>query len=65
MLVITRKEEQRVMIGDDIVVTVLEIRGNNVRLGFEGPSEVSIHREEVWLEIHKGEPRDAGLSDGE
>ena len=47
MLVFSRKHGQQVMIGRDIVVTVLGVRNGRVKLGFTGPSEVPIHREEL------------------
>lgn len=47
MLVLTRKESQRIYIGNDIVVTVAEIRGNKVRLAIEAPRHMSVDREEV------------------
>jgi carbon storage regulator len=48
MLVLSRKKNERIMIGEDIEVTVIEIRGDRVKLGFVGPNEVPIHREEVY-----------------
>jgi len=53
MLVLTRKNNQRIMIGNDIAVTVLECRGDRVRLGIAAPIEVPVHREELLI----GEPR--------
>lgn len=47
MLVLTRRTDQRIVIGDDIVVTVLEVKGDSVRLGIEAPRSVTVHREEV------------------
>ena len=47
MLVLTRKREQRIVIGDNIVIKVLAIHGGRVRLGIEAPAEVSIKREEL------------------
>jgi carbon storage regulator len=51
MLVLSRKKDQRVIIGENIEVTVIEIRGDRVKLGFVGPQEVPIHREEVFRRI--------------
>ena len=48
MLVLTRKEQEAIMIGDSIVVRVLEVRGDQVRLGIEAPRDVVVHREEVF-----------------
>lgn len=52
MLVLTRKLNQSIMIGDDIVITVLEISGSQIRLGIDAPRNVAVHREEVWLDAH-------------
>jgi carbon storage regulator len=51
MLVLTRKDKQSIMIGDDIEVTVLSNDGTKVRLGIQAPSDVSVHRTEIYLEI--------------
>jgi carbon storage regulator len=51
MLVLTRRAGESVMIGDDIVITVLEARGDVIRLGIEAPRDVQVHREEVWREL--------------
>ncbi len=51
MLVLSRKQNERIIIGDQIAVTVVEIRGDRVKLGFVGPHEVPIHREEVFRRI--------------
>lgn len=51
MLVITRKSGERLCLGDDIVISVLEISGSNVRLGIEAPAEVPIYRHELWVAI--------------
>ena len=51
MLILSRKPGERVIIGHEIQITVLEIRGSRVKLGFHGPAEVPIHREEVHQEI--------------
>lgn len=58
MLVLSRKRNERVVIGDDVEVFVVEIRGHLVRLGFCAPKEVPIHRREVYDAIQKG-PDDA------
>jgi len=51
MLVLSRRLEETLIIGDDIKITVLGISGNQVRLGIAAPKEVSVHREEVYLRI--------------
>jgi len=51
MLVLTRRAGESVMIGDDIVITVLEARGDVIRLGIQAPRDIQVHREEVWREL--------------
>lgn len=51
MLVLTRKRNERIMIGDDIVITVAEIKYDKIRIGIEAPSNIPIHREEVYKKI--------------
>ncbi len=63
MLVLTRRANQSIIIGNDIIVTVLEIRGDQVRLGITAPRSVSVHREEVYAEIQR-ENREAALRAG-
>ena len=51
MLVLTRRAGESVMIGDDVVVTVLEARGDVIRIGIQAPRDVQVHREEVYQEL--------------
>ena len=51
MLVLSRKQDEKIMIGDDITLMVISIQGDKVRLGIDAPKEVSIHREEVYKAI--------------
>lgn len=53
MLVLSRKKNEKIVIGDNIVVMVVEVRGDKVRLGIEAPKEVSVHREEVYDAIQR------------
>lgn len=53
MLILTRKAGESVMVGDDIVVTVLEVRGDSVRLGVRAPRSVPVHREEVFEQVQR------------
>ncbi len=53
MLVLSRRLDETLIIGDDIKITVLGISGNQVRLGIAAPKEVSVHREEVYLRIQQ------------
>lgn len=53
MLILTRKSGERITIGDQIRVTVLEIRGKQVRLGIEAPPDTMVHREEIFQRIQR------------
>ena len=62
MLVLSRRHSESIRIGNDITVTVLAVRGNQVRLGILAPEDVSIHREEIYYRI-KGYVADSSQSD--
>ncbi|MEI6569960.1 MAG: carbon storage regulator CsrA [Actinomycetes bacterium] len=51
MLVLTRKEQEAIMIGETIIVRVLEVNGDQVRIGIEAPQHIAVHREEVFQAI--------------
>ena len=51
MLVLTRRLNESVRIGDDVEVTVIEVRGDQVRLGIAAPRGITVHRKEIWLQI--------------
>jgi carbon storage regulator len=53
MLVLSRHRDESIMIGDDIVVTIVDIRGDKVRLGIEAPNDVPVHRQEVYEAIQR------------
>ena len=53
MLVLSRQRDQSIVIGDDVVVTIVDVRGDKVRLGIEAPSEVPVHRQEVYDAIQR------------
>ena len=58
MLILTRKTSETLMIGNDITVTVLGVKGNQVRIGVNAPKSVEVHREEIYQRIQaSGEPR--------
>ena len=58
MLVLSRKRDESIVIDGDITITVVEIRGDKVRLGIDAPKDVGVYRSEVWESIQdsKGEP---------
>jgi carbon storage regulator len=53
MLILTRRPGERVVIGDEVLVTVMGVSGHTVRLGIEAPSGVPIYREEIWLAVRE------------
>ena len=60
MLILSRRKEESIMIGDDIEVKIVGIRGRNVRLGIEAPHQVSVHRREVYVRIARN-PQAGGV----
>ena len=55
MLILTRQIGESIMIGDDVIITVLGIRGGQVRIGIDAPGDVPVHREEIYDRIQKEE----------
>jgi carbon storage regulator len=62
MLVLTRKANQSVMIGDEVEVTVLAVMGDKVRLGIQAPREIPVFRDEVYLEMNGPTVTTSGLN---
>jgi carbon storage regulator len=63
VLVLTRRPGESLMVGDDVVVTVLDVRGDVVRLGIKAPRSIQVHREEVYRELQKANREAASPSD--
>jgi carbon storage regulator len=61
MLILTRKKQQSVRIGENIVVTVLDVKGDQVRLGFEAPREVTVLRQEVYEAVKESNEQAASM----
>ena len=53
MLVLSRQRDESIMIGDKVVITIVDIRGDKVRLGIEAPEEIPVHRQEVYEAIKR------------
>ena len=65
MLVLSRHRDESIMIGDDVVVTIVDIRGDKVRLGIEAPQEIPVHRQEVYEAIKRENRKASGLPTSE
>ncbi len=67
MLVLSRQRDESIIIGDNIVLTVVDIRGDKVRLGIDAPKEIPVHRQEVYEAIQRENRRAAeqNTDDGE
>ena len=64
MLILTRRAGESLMIGDDVTVTVLEVKGSQVRIGINAPKDVAVHREEIYQRI-KDEKNTGGGDDND
>jgi carbon storage regulator len=58
MLVLSREKDESIMIGDNVEITIVDVRGNKVRLGINAPREVAVHRKEIYLAIQKEKLQD-------
>lgn len=53
MLILTRRVGEKLIIGDDVIVTILSLKGNQIRIGIDAPREIKVHRQEVYERIQK------------
>ena len=60
MLILTRRTNERIMIGDDVTLEILSIRGNQVRLGIDAPKEVAVNREEIHIRKNNNQDENRG-----
>jgi carbon storage regulator len=65
VLILTRRVGENVIVGDDIVISVIEVRGDAVRIGIRAPRSLSVHREEVWLELQRANAQAAASTSDE
>ena len=65
MLILTRRVVETLMIGDEVTVTVLGVKGNQVRIGVNAPRDVAVHREEIYERIKREQAGQANLADSD
>jgi carbon storage regulator len=63
MLILTRRVGETLMVGDEVTVTVLGVKGNQVRIGVNAPKEVAVHREEIYQRIQREKQGDQDIAD--
>jgi carbon storage regulator len=64
MLVLSRQRDESIVIGDNVVITIVDIRGDKVRLGIEAPGEIPVHRQEVYEAIQRENRKSGPSQDG-
>jgi carbon storage regulator len=60
VLIITRRPGEKIMLGDDVVIEVIEVSGSSVRVGIAAPRSLPVYREEIWEALKKDAPRESG-----
>ena len=61
MLILTRRVGESLIIGDDVVINILGVKGNQIRIGVNAPKEISVHREEIYNRIQAEKPDDKSI----
>jgi len=56
MLILSRRTDESIVIGDEVTITILSVKGKQVRVGITAPPDVSVHREEIYQRIQSGDP---------
>ncbi|MFK8080426.1 MAG: carbon storage regulator CsrA [Granulosicoccus sp.] len=59
MLILSRRTDESIVIGDEVTITILSVKGKQVRIGITAPPDVSVHREEIYQRIQAGDPETA------
>ena len=59
MLILSRRTDESIVIGDEVTITILSVKGKQVRIGITAPPDVSVHREEIYQRIQAGDPDNA------
>jgi len=59
MLILSRRTDESIVIGDEVTITILSVKGKQVRIGITAPPDVSVHREEIYQRIQAGDPEAA------
>jgi carbon storage regulator len=65
MLILTRRIGETLMVGDDVTITVLGVKGNQVRIGVNAPKDVAVHREEIYQRIQQEKSGNSGPGDSD
>lgn len=63
MLILSRRTDESIVIGDEVTITILSVKGKQVRIGITAPSDVSVHREEIYQRIQSGDEEDPGSAE--
>ena len=62
MLILSRRTDESIVIGDEVTITILSVKGKQVRIGIDAPPDVSVHREEIYKKIQDGERPEGGAA---